>query len=98
MNAGHNQLLNPARAYVPRGNKLPGRCVLNGLETELVPDELSNLDALSKQLIQEAKAYQTVVRLGTCTKKVPAYNKSLQRDNVLPSLNPEEDHGYYKEN
>ena len=55
-------------------NKLPCRCILNGLETEPVPPELSNLDALSKQLIQRAKAFQTVVRLGTYTAKVPSYN------------------------
>ena len=55
-------------------NKLPCRCILNGLETEPVPPELSNLDPLSKQLIQRAKAFQTVVRLGTYTAKVPSYN------------------------
>ena len=36
-------------------NKLPCRCVLNGLEAEPVPPELTNLDHLSKQLIQRAK-------------------------------------------
>ena len=55
-------------------NNLPCRCILNGLETEPVPPELSNLDPLSKQLIQRAKAFQTVVRLGTYTPKVPSYN------------------------
>eukprot|EP00731_Ephydatia_muelleri_P034417 Em0059g2a len=33
-------------------NTMPARCVLNGLFTEPVPDELKSLDALSKQLIQ----------------------------------------------
>ena len=32
------------------------------------------LDELSKQLIQRAKAFQTIVRLGTYTNKVPSYN------------------------
>ena len=55
-------------------DKLPPRCVLNGLETVPVPPELSQLDMLSKQLIQRAKCFQTVVRLGTYTGKVPMYN------------------------
>ena len=55
-------------------NTMPARCVLNGLVTEPVPDELKSLDALSKQLIQRAKAFQTIVRLGTYFGKVPAYN------------------------
>ena len=53
---------------------LPSRCVLNGLETVSIPPELLRLDTLSAQLIQRAKCYQTVVRLGTYTAKVPAYN------------------------
>ncbi|KAL5505298.1 hypothetical protein EMCRGX_G006706 [Ephydatia muelleri] len=55
-------------------NTIPARCVLNGLVTELIPDELKSLNALSKQLIQRAKAFQTIVRLGTYSSKVPAYN------------------------
>ena len=55
-------------------NKIPSRCILNGLMTESLPAELSNLDALSRQLIQRAKAFQTIVRLGTYTAKVPRYN------------------------
>ena len=49
---------------------MPPRCVLNGLQTSPIPRELSVLDELSKQLIQRAKAFQTVVRLGTYTNKV----------------------------
>ena len=48
-------------------NKIPSRCILNGLITEPLPAELSNLDALSRQLIQRAKALQTIARLGTYT-------------------------------
>ena len=55
-------------------NKLPPRCVLNGLQMEPIPPELADLDSLSRQLIQRAKCYQTVVRLGTYTAKVPIYN------------------------
>ena len=41
---------------------------------EPIPPELADLDSLSRQLIQRAKCYQTVVRLGTYTAKVPIYN------------------------
>ena len=53
---------------------MPARCVLNGLHVVEVPPEFSRLDCLSKQFIQVAKAYQTVVQLGTNTAKVPTYN------------------------
>ena len=60
-----------------RGDIMPTCCVLNGLETVPIPPELAKLDLLSRQLIQRAKCYQTIVRLGTYTGKVPTYN-SLQ--------------------
>ena len=47
---------------------------INGLQSEPLPDELKGLDAFSTQLIQLAKCFQTVVRLGTYTAKVPIYN------------------------
>ena len=53
---------------------LPPRCILNGLQTIPIPQELISLDPLSSQLIQLAKCYQTIVRLGTYTAKVPIYN------------------------
>ena len=55
-------------------DQMPSRCVLNGLQVIEIPAELSGLDCLSKQFIQRAKAYQTVVQLGTYTAKVPMYN------------------------
>ena len=55
-------------------NRMPARCVLNGLQTVPIPPELAVLDPLSRQLIQRAKCYQTIVRLGTYTAKVPTYN------------------------
>ena len=63
--------------FVPIVNKnnIPNRCILNGLYTELVPEELSTLNALENQFIQCAKCFQTVVRLGTFTGKVPIYNR-----------------------
>ena len=53
---------------------LPLRCVLNGLEVEEVTKGLQDIDPLSKQLIQRAKAFQAVYRLGTYMGKVPSYN------------------------
>ena len=55
-------------------NQLPNRCILNGLITEPIPDELSKLNILETQLIQKAKAFQTIIRLGTRTGKVPIYS------------------------
>ena len=59
--------------YCIKIDKLPPRCVLNGLETVEIKAPLAKLDRLSR-LIQRANCYQTVVRLGTYTHKVPAYN------------------------
>ena len=53
---------------------MPAQCVLNGLYTELIPKQLSNLNAIENQLIQRAKCFQTVVWLGTYNGKVPIYN------------------------
>ncbi len=57
-----------------KGNKLSPRCVLNGLQTVPIPEEPASLDPLSRQLVQRAKCYQTIVRWGTYTAKVPVYN------------------------
>ena len=46
--------------HMIKQNKLPPRCVINGLQ--VVP-MLSALDSLSIQLIQRAQCYQTIVRL-----------------------------------
>ncbi len=55
-------------------NKLPPRCVLNGLESVPTPAELPSLESLSRQLIQRAKCYQSIVSLGTYTAKLPIYS------------------------
>ena len=61
--------------YLLQANfNMSARRVLNGLYTEPIPQELSNLNAIESQLIQRAKCFQTVVRLGTYTGKVPIYN------------------------
>ena len=66
-------MCNYCKPLVKKDEMLP-RCVLNGLQTIPMPPELAKLDCLSRQLIQRAKCYQTVVRLGTYTAKVPVYN------------------------
>ena len=57
-----------------RSGSMPPRCMLNSLSTVPMPEELSRLDCLSRQFVQRAKAFQSVVRLGTYTHKVPIYN------------------------
>ena len=66
--------------HMIKGNRLPPRCVLNGLQTVPIPTELAVLDLLSRQLIQRAKCYQTIVRLDTYTGKVPIYIDWLYKD------------------
>ena len=66
-------MCNYCKALVKK-DEMPPRCVLNGLQTISMPPELAKLDCLSRQLIQRAKCYQTVVKLGTYTAKVPVYN------------------------
>ena len=51
-------------------DKMPPRCVLNGLEVIPIPEELKHLDCLSKQFIQRAKSYQTVVNGKPTTNKM----------------------------
>ena len=64
-------------------NKLPARCVLNGLHVKEIPDELLNLNALGRQLVQRAKPFQTIIRLGTHTGKVPVYNATKGLKGVM---------------
>jgi len=39
-----------------------------------IPDKLYSLNCIQKQFIQRAKCFQTIVRLGTYTGKVPLYS------------------------
>ena len=55
-------------------DKVPNRCILNGLITEPIPNELAKLNVLERQLIQKAKVFQTVVRLGAYTSKIPLHS------------------------
>ena len=83
-----------------RKDKIPPRCVLNGLEVVELSQELANLVCLSRQFIQHAKAYQTIVRLGTYTNKVPVYNTlKAWKGNmyVLSSTPSAQDYGKFGE-
>ncbi|KAL1447888.1 hypothetical protein WDU94_006568 [Cyamophila willieti] len=48
-----------------RGNAMPASCIMNDLESPSVPLEISSLNNYEKLLIQRAKAFQTVVRMGS---------------------------------
>ena len=58
------------RPVLNAGN-IPARCLLNGLYTEPVPEELANLSPVENLFIQRAKCFQTVVRLGTRQERFP---------------------------
>ena len=66
-------LCNYCRPKVKAGI-MPGRCIINGLESPPIPKELKDLDPFTVKFLQLAKAFQTVVRLSTYTNKVPSYN------------------------
>ena len=55
-------------------NNMPNQCILNGLITEPVPNELKRLVPLCKQIIQRGKAFRAIIRLGTYMGKVSFYN------------------------
>ncbi|KYN14475.1 hypothetical protein ALC57_13321 [Trachymyrmex cornetzi] len=55
-----------------RDGVLPGYSVLNNLFAHNVPDEIASLKQYEKMLIQRAKAFQTIVKMGTViNKKLP---------------------------
>ena len=55
-----------------RKGLMPAYCILNNLFASNVPEVISSLNAFEKILIQRAKAFQTVVKMGTVmNRKVP---------------------------
>ena len=52
-----------------RQGKLPPRCILNGLQFGIIPQQIATLNPFEKNLIQRAKCFQTVNRMGTVAKK-----------------------------
>ena len=59
-----------------RIHKLSPRCILNGLDFGTIPEELKILNPYERILIQRAKCFQTVTRMGTVGKKhLPSSHK-----------------------
>ena len=59
-----------------RSGLLPAYCILNNLFANDVPEVISSLNQFEKMLIQRAKAFQTVVKMGTVfNKKIPERQK-----------------------
>jgi len=59
-----------------RSNKLPPRCILNGLDFGVIPEEIKVLNPYERILIQRAKCFQTVTRMGMVAKKhLPSTHK-----------------------
>ena len=52
-------------------NKIPPRCCINGLEVDDLPESLKSLNLFETILLQKAKCFQTVVRLGPVRNKLP---------------------------
>ena len=64
-------------------NLIPLHCVLNSMQVASFPPELQKLDSLSRQFVQRAKSYQTIIWLGTYTGRVPAYNSLKACNEVM---------------
>ena len=52
-----------------RKGTLPPKCILNNLHVDKTPDVITTLNEYEKILIQRAKAFQVVQRMGTVSKK-----------------------------
>ena len=61
------------KSHIVRGN-MPNRCVLNGLKSAPIPQEMENLNCLERHLIQRAKCFMCIVRLQPYSMKVPSHN------------------------
>jgi len=59
-----------------RNGFMPAYCILNNLFVNDVPEVISSLNTFEKMLIQRAKAFQTIVKMGTVSnKKIPERSK-----------------------
>ena len=71
---------------------MPPRCILNGLLTEAVPEELKRLDALSRQLVQRAKAFQTIEVFATShSLELTSLHVRLVQESILPGSSTHEE-------
>ena len=60
-----------------RMNTLPARCVQNGFDFEVVPDEIQDLNEFEKVFTQRAKAFQVVTKMKTVSKKLPPTHRFM---------------------
>jgi len=62
-----------------RGGFMPAYCVLNNLFVNEVPEVILSLNEFEKILIQRAKAFQTVVKMGTVANKKIPHKQKVQK-------------------
>lgn len=60
-------------------NTMPSKCILNELISKPVPQVVSSLNDYERILIQRAKAFQTVQRMGTVANKNLPNRKMVQK-------------------
>lgn len=58
---------------------MPAYCVLNNLLVHDVPKVISSLNTFEKILIQRAKAFQTVVKMGTVINRKLPHRQMVQK-------------------
>ena len=62
-----------------RNGLMPAYCILNNLFIQNVPEVISSLNSFEKMLIQRAKAFQTVVKMGTVMNKRLPHRQMVQK-------------------
>ena len=62
-----------------RENKIPSACILNNLDVKEPPKEILLLNDYEKVLIQRAKAFQVVLRMGTVSNKNLPFNRKISK-------------------
>ena len=62
-----------------RKGLMPAYCILNNLFTDDVPEAISSLNTFEKILIQRAKAFQTVIKMGTVINKKLPQRRMVQK-------------------
>jgi len=58
---------------------MPAYCILNNLIVYDVPDVIASFNVFEKILIQRAKAFQTVVKMGTVINKKLTQRQMIQK-------------------
>ncbi|KAL6418255.1 hypothetical protein ACFW04_012241 [Cataglyphis niger] len=61
---------------------MPAYCILNNLFTDDVPEVISSLNTFEKILIQRAKAFQTVLKMGTVINKKLPQRQMVQKETL----------------